>query len=295
MESLNLDYYYGNESEQFSFFRIPKVLFTDDHFKKMSAESKILYGMLLDRMGLSRMNGWVDKNNRVYIIYTIDEIMGNLNCGKQKAVKLMSELDSNKGIGLIEKKRQGLGKANLIYVKNFIIQNVVEKSDSVGANNTLQEVLKSKCNNTYNNNTDSNDIYHINQSKNKLDGYDAIRNRQYYYELIKKNIEYDIITVNNHRADDIDNIVNIMTDIASLPDESTIRVNSISLPVTVIRERFMMVKEAHIDYILDVLNDNPSDIKNIRAYLITTIFNAPTTISQYYKAKVNHDMKSWSL
>lgn len=336
MESLNLDYYYGNESEQFSFFRIPKVLFTDDHFKNLSAEAKILYGMLLDRMGLSRMNGWLDKNNRVYIVYTIDEIQKNMNCGKQKAVKLMAELDSDKGIGLIEKKRQGLGKANLIYVKNFIILDEENKFDSGtdntvkfkkyenqtsrsmnselqevpksklqkyenqtsgSMNNELQEVRKSKCNNTDNNNTDFSDTEsnHINLVKNKPDGYDAMRNKQYYYELIKKNIEYDIIIINNHRADDIDNIVNIMTDIVSLPDESTIRVNSISLPVSVIRERFMQINSMHINYILDMLNENPSDIRNIRAYLITTIFNAPTTISQHYRAKVNYDINTGAL
>ncbi len=114
MESLNLDYYYGNESEQFTFFRIPKVLFTDDKFKKLSAEAKVLYGMLLDRMGLSRMNAWLDKENKVYIIFTINEIQENLNCSKQKAVNMMAELDDKKGIGLIEKRRQGLSKLWLV-------------------------------------------------------------------------------------------------------------------------------------------------------------------------------------
>ncbi len=60
---------------------------------------------MLDRMGLSIRNGWLDKENRVYIVYTISDIMEDLNCADQKAGRLLSELDSVKGIGLIERKR----------------------------------------------------------------------------------------------------------------------------------------------------------------------------------------------
>ena len=112
------DYFYGAESEQFSFYRIPKVLFTEERFKAISAEAKVLYGLLLDRMSLSAKNGWQDKENRVYIIFTIEDIMEAMGCADQKAGKLLYELESK--CGLIERKRQGLGKPNLIYVKNFI-------------------------------------------------------------------------------------------------------------------------------------------------------------------------------
>lgn len=117
---LELDYYYGNEAEQYSFYRIPKVLFTDSRFKTVSVEAKVLYGLLLDRMALSVKNGWMDGYGRVYIIYTISDILETLGCAEQKANKLLGELDSAKGIGLIERKRRGLGKPNVIYVKNFI-------------------------------------------------------------------------------------------------------------------------------------------------------------------------------
>ncbi len=113
------DYYYGAESEQFSFFRVPKVLFTDGKFKGISSDAKILYGMMLDRMSLSRQSGWIDDENRVYIIYTLAEIMKDLDCGKDKGVHLIAELDE-RGIGLIERRKQGFGKPALIYVKNFI-------------------------------------------------------------------------------------------------------------------------------------------------------------------------------
>ena len=68
---MTLDYYYGDQAEQFSFYRIPKVLFTDSRFKDISAEAKILYGLLLDRMSVSAKNGWLDEQGRVFIIFTM--------------------------------------------------------------------------------------------------------------------------------------------------------------------------------------------------------------------------------
>ena len=115
----DFSYYYGSDAEQFNFFRLPKRLVRDKRFDKLTSEAKILYGVLLDRMTLSSQNGWVDDENRVYIIYTTKEVMREFNCSERKAISLMAELDTNKGIGLIEKKRRGLGKPNIIYVKNF--------------------------------------------------------------------------------------------------------------------------------------------------------------------------------
>ena len=118
-EILQLDYYYGIEAEQFSFYRVPRLLIKDERFKKLSSDAKLLYGLMLDRMSLSMKNEWFDDENRAYIIYTIDSIMEDLGCAKEKAVKVLAELDSVKGIGLVEKVRRGLGKPDIIYVKNF--------------------------------------------------------------------------------------------------------------------------------------------------------------------------------
>ena len=111
-------YFYSEQSEQFTFYRILKSLFTDQRFATLSSDGKVLYGLMLDRMGLSRKNGWVDKLGRVYIYFTLDEVMSSLSCAREKANRLMAELDL-RGIGLIETRRQGLGKANIIYVKDF--------------------------------------------------------------------------------------------------------------------------------------------------------------------------------
>jgi len=111
-------YFYNNQAEKFAFYRIPKTLFTDERFVNLSIEAKLLYGLMLDRMSISRMNGLIDSLDRVYIYFTLDEVMRCLHCAREKANKLIAELDT-RGIGLIETMRQGLGKPNIIYVKDF--------------------------------------------------------------------------------------------------------------------------------------------------------------------------------
>ena len=128
---MQYEYFYGAQAEQFSFYRIPKALFTEPNFRELSTDAKVLYGILLDRMSLSLKNQWLDAQNKVYIIFTVEEIMDALNCANQKATRLMVELE--KQAGLVERKRQGLGRPNLIYVKNFaatINVKSCEKGDS---------------------------------------------------------------------------------------------------------------------------------------------------------------------
>ena len=142
---IDFDYYYGKEAEQFSFYRIPKVLFTDIHFKGLSCEAKVLYGLMLDRMSLSLKNGWLDDNNRVYIYFTLEDIVELMNCGTGKAVKLLAELDGDKGIGLIKRVKQGQGKPTIIYVKSFVI-----KENAEGKNTESLDFQKSKVKNIQN-------------------------------------------------------------------------------------------------------------------------------------------------
>ena len=127
MPKTEFDYYYGIEAEQFTFVRVPKVLFTDkEHFGGLSNEAKLLYGLLLERMSLSRKNNWIDKHNRVYIIFPVEEIEESLDVGHEKALNLLKELDDQSGIGLVKKKRRGLCLPSILYVKNFIINGGVE-------------------------------------------------------------------------------------------------------------------------------------------------------------------------
>lgn len=132
MERLELPYYYGQETIQYAFYRIPKLLVTDERFQGISTDAKLLYGLLLDRMSLSLENGWVDEENRAYIYFPVEEIMERMHCKSEKAVKMLNELDGKRGVGLIEKKRQGQGKPQRIYVKKFTaldsIENLPEES-----------------------------------------------------------------------------------------------------------------------------------------------------------------------
>ena len=147
MPKTEFDYYYGVEAEQFTFVRVPKVLFTDkEHFGGLSNEAKLLYGLLLERMSLSRKNNWIDKHNRVYIIFLpVEEIEESLDVGHEKALNLLKELDDQSGIGLVKKKCRGLGLPSILYVKNFIVkgeQNTDRVPTSRSTENEFQEFGK---------------------------------------------------------------------------------------------------------------------------------------------------------
>ena len=141
------DYFYGQSGEVFSYFRVPKILFRDIKFKDLSTDAKTLYGILLDRMGLSVKNGWLDEQGRVYIIFPVQEVMDALGCADNKATKLFRELEK---FGLIERKRRGLGKPNLIYVKNFADPRCRNrgKNGSGAADSAQPEAAKSRGNKT---------------------------------------------------------------------------------------------------------------------------------------------------
>ena len=158
-KKMTFNYFYGTEADQFSFYRIPKALFTDSYFKDLSSDAKILYGLMLDRMSLSIKNQWFDDKNRAYIYFSIEDIMELLNCGRNKAIKSMRELDDETGIGLIEKRRQGFGKVNVIYVKTFMPEKADEKK--------FEEELKKFKKQTSVENEESTEVYISNFMKSQ--------------------------------------------------------------------------------------------------------------------------------
>lgn len=156
MNEVEFEYFYGGQSEQYTFYRVPKLMFTESIFQNLSAEARLLYGLLLDRMSLSRKNGWLDEQNRAYIVFTVADVMETLGCAEHKAVKLLSELDTGKGIGLIERKRQGLGKPNIIYIRNFAERSQIhhrENHNSGIVETAIQELQKSQLLNCDNDNS----------------------------------------------------------------------------------------------------------------------------------------------
>ena len=124
---LIFDYFHGDQADQFSFIRIPRKLMTDKLFADLSPLEKMLYALLLDRISLSSKNGWIDEQNRVYIIYQISDIMEDLGLGKKKAMDLLAELES---FGLVEKQRRGRGLPNILYVKSFLAVSETTSEES---------------------------------------------------------------------------------------------------------------------------------------------------------------------
>ena len=334
MQKIQFDYFTGMEAEQYSFYRVPKVLFTESCFKTLSCEAKVLY--------------------------TVEEIAELMNCGTQKAVKLVKELDSSNGIGLIEKKRLGLGKPNVIYVKNFMIREVPDQKptgncadlqseqedhkkiadlqskqkrhkvkttiqdygesqfqnsenhnsrmvettnpefpesqfkNSENHHSRIVEITNPECPKSQSNNTDINktDISEteINQSYPITSGNfqkkkDVMEEMEAYREVIHENIDYQY-----HAKEDVDELVELIIEVMMMPEDSMIRIAGVEKPVALVKSRFMKLNYSHIEYVLFCLNRNTTKVGNIKAYLLTALYNAPATINSYYQAEVNHDM-----
>ena len=374
MQKVQFEYFYNDDSDQYSFYRIPKLLFTEEYFSSLSCEAKVLYGLMLDRMSLSLKNKWFDEQNRAYIIFTIEDVMELLNCKSQKAVKIMKELDAEDGIGLIEKIRQGFGKPNIIYVKNFMIKEAEEQQqqvqqnelpkncenqnsviqnpadfsttvdgenqnsvmgkladfsivdgenqnsvmgkpadfstvdgenqnsvmrnpadfstvDSENQNSVIvkiknQECRKSKPNYTDYSKTDISKNNPIYLSKTELmDEMDT------YKIVVKKNINYTCFENDwSYDIKMIDELIDLIVEIMTLPDAVTVRIGGVEKKAALVKSQFMKLKKAHIEYVMNCLKKNTTKIANIRAYLLTTLYNAPLTMDSYYQAKVNYDL-----
>lgn len=477
MQKIQFDYFHGIEADQYSFYRIPKVLFTAGCFSSVSCEAKVLYGLMLDRMSLSVRNRWFDEEDRVYIVFKIEEVMELMHCGTQKAVRLMKELDTDSGIGLIEKKRLGLGRPNVIYVKNFMIREGVDqdmaglpadsgdgslerqfaeagegsienqpeeageggmekrpeeagggsmekqpaeagddsmekqaveaadgsmegqeegikdqvdgdgalqdpvtevqgtvilhketrresgdagsqglestpgkaagqaggqggnsrilkiktpefpKPESIGSESQEQgvsagkkagfpekkalcfenqhcrvlkikdqEFRKQKPNNTDYSNTELNDTDliepdHINPSCALALPSDVMEEMELYREMIRDKVSYGhFIAARSHLKGEVDELIELVVDVMMMPDNGTLRIAGVERPVAVVKNRFMKLEQPHFEYVTGCLRKNTAKVENIKAYLLTVLYNATMTMDNYYRAEVNHDM-----
>ena len=279
---MTLDYFYGQSGELFSYFRIPKALFQDSRFRQLSTDARTLYGILLDRMSLSVKNGWMDKQGRVYIIYTVREVQESLCCAEHKAVKLFRELEQ---IDLIERKRRGLGRPSLIYVKDFTTglsktRNLnCANSNSGVAQSAVQEPLKPQANKTDNNNTEMNkpDPIHLGNIREQLEDY--------FYQVLEVDL---LLRLCPDDEDTIYQIVDLLVDTCSTK-RKMLRIAGDDKPVEVVRSRFMKLNADHIRFVLDSLAENTVPVRNMKQYLLAMLYNAPTTMNLYYQNKTNHD------
>lgn len=346
MEKLDLDFYYGKESEQFTFYRLPKALITDERFKAVSNNAKLLYGLMLDRMSLSKKRGWLDEDNKVFIKYSLNNIEEDLNVSRKTAGNILKELES---IGLIEMVQQN-GIANIIYVKNFVseshestgksrvpkdkckiatgeemslVENMHQCNNDTSEDFTPVEKVH-QCNdytsedftpvqnlhqrnfntatsvesepilgeNLHTNNIESDN----NMIKNNLislsyQQVDPMDEATAYMEIIRENIEYDIMMSNKNwnDAEMYDELYQIICDVVCVP-RKTIRIAGEEYPYSLVKSKFLKLNSSHLQYVIGCMQNNTTKVANIKAYLITALYNAPNTMSHYYNAEVRHDL-----
>ena len=286
------DYFYGPQAEQFAFYRIPKALFTDPAFRSISTDAKVLYGLLLDRMSLSARNDWLDEQGRVYIVFTVEEIMESLACGNKKAVGLLRELEV--GAGLIERRRQGLGKPNLIYVKNFIEGNFLKcpNDTSVSVQSTVHDVSKGHGNKTDKNYTDLSetdpflsDVAAGTESEGKDD-------RTRYQEYFLRQFAFDSLVASCPDDEDmLREILELLVDTVC-SKRRFIRIAGDDKPAEVVKAQLMKLNSDHLRFVLMCLKENTTQVRNMRQYLLATLYNAPMTMHSSYAARVQHDFKT---
>ena len=360
---MKFNYYYGDEADQFSFIRIPKILLTGEAFADLSLQAKVLYGLLLDRMGLSVKNHWLDDDNRVFIIYQIAEIQEDLGYSKKKAMGFLGELEA---MGLVEKRKRGFGLPSIIYVKNFIIsemgtsrgvemgtsrdakeeldfeeQDAAEEENSDNGREKVENELKSpdyrtanmpkisktqgkhslkvsrgahmgtsrgdlsgttevpageplknntKYINTYLSNTESNQIL----SADEMGCDDEISQFKAYQEIIRKNLELDIMLDRYpFHQDVISGIYDLILEVVMSKSEY-ILISSDKYPTELVKSKMLKLNSSHLEYVLDCMASNTTKVRNIKKYLLATLFNAPTTMGSFYQSEVNFDMPQYA-
>lgn len=359
---MTFDFYFGSQAEQFSFIRIPKLLLLSPEFRELSIQAKMLYAVLLDRMSLSVKNHWMDEQNRVYIIYQVDEIVQDLGFTKRKAMDVLTELEQ---FGLVARKRRGRGLPNYLYVKNFLsglsafqpvgngqarsahsrtsasgrkesrsADTVTSPALTIGTISTgaaseqaihvgtfpqevqdplpletqkssLLEVQKSAplmnktdMNNTKMSKTNESHIVSnpiISEFKTLM-GYDGDAHTSVdpLREQIRDNISYADLKVSHPQDGDmINGIVELILEV-ELWTRPQIIISGTSFPTDMVQRRFMQLRRDHIEYVIECVHGNNTQVRNVKKYLLAALFNAGTTIDSYYDLLVQHDMASTS-
>jgi len=295
---MKLDYYYKEQADQFSFIRVPKLLMTDSDFAEVSLGAKLMYGVLLDRMGLSTKNRWLDEQGRVFIIYRVSDLQEVMGVTEKTAIKLLKELET---FGLVEKRRRGLGLPSLLYVKSFMNSpeslrtaetgsseesRTVQNDSSRTVNFTVQELPKTAA---LNNNTELNNTNNKSNLISSIDGFDEMDEDMLLFR-VRTQIDYDSLLI-AYPIDQafIDGVVDLIQEVlASKSDE--IQIASSMLPMKTVKERFRKIKYPQVEYVMNCFQNYHGKIKNVKKYLLAMLFNAPATMEGYYAAEVNYDM-----
>lgn len=349
------NYFYNDEAERFAFIAIPKKLMIDPEFCGITTDAKLLYALMLDRAALSRKNKWIDAQGRIYIYYKTEQVMEDLNCANAKVTKLMKELEKT---NLIERRRQGLGKPTMIYVKDFSSCGDEQLAGGIGMENTAgqetedaqstvdatsdnpdkrvsgveripyqdswnadfqshenyeskdlimehsgswflntnktcinkPQVSHTEHNNTEKNHTEVNTSDPISSGAGTVRKSNITRMRQAYKERFAEQLCYNaLIQDNPTEKDRIEEILNLLTEVCASTKEQVF-ISGENRPTEDVRRTFMRLNMYHIQYVLDSMDRNSTKIRNIRQYLLAALYNAPTTMHNYYRSALNNDM-----
>lgn len=289
-------FHYGPEAEQYTFYRVPKLLFTEPVFAKLSTDAKLLYGLLLDRMQLSIRNGWLDEAGKVYIYFTVESIMEALSCGNKKAGQLLAELDDKRGIGLITRVRQGLGKPDKIFVHKCVLPEMLKghvqkcQNDMSGhVEMTGLDMSKGHANKTDRNNTEYNETQSIYQTE-QIWMEDGTQEYEEYREYFMEQLYLDSLLADYpFDKETLYEILELLVETVC-SKRKTIRIAGDDKPAQIVKGRLMKLTGEHIRYVLSCMKENTTKVRNIRQYLLAALYNAPATINSYYSALVNHDL-----
>lgn len=284
-----LDFIRASEAEQFTFYRIPKALFTNVRYANLSVEAKVLYGLLLDRVSLSIRNHWVDEQDRVYIIFTNQEAAEALGCGGSKVTRLFKELEEQ--AELIQRKPRGLGKPCLIYVRHFLESSKApvqsrENHESGLVKTTSLESSILRPINTETNKTERIDIDSILSGI----GSDDDPMRHDYEQYLEERLQLEVLRGEYPgRSAMLDEIKALLVDTLCAKRKS-IRVCREDLPTATVKAQLMKLEADHIRMVMDGLLRNTTQVRNIKQYLLSCLYTAPSCMDIYYQSQVNHDL-----
>ena len=336
-------YYYGEDVLSKSFLILPKELVFTESLAKMSAKSKILYCVLRERLILSARNNWKDENGRIYLIYSIEKMAQDLFYSRATIMRMMDELEN---LGLIERRKQGLGKPNLVYLCNSETiaellsgadieieeweqgetehrltcqicnpeesrieqQEQIESEDcatdqqyqnwqSQNQNDPMtcqicnfQKYQDCNPNNTeYKNNNRYKHLsimYTVNHSRVQ----DRWMDRDCVEAFFRKKWEYDVLLQDGADADLLSVLLAVAVDTCSRKSTTIHRFGRREYTTAELRTQFSKLTMSHIQYVLYSLGQTTTRIHNIRAYLLTSLYNAPDTMTFYYSRKVYEDL-----
>ena len=269
--------YKSNECFEHSYYQIPMELFINSKYKdKLNSDSKLLYAFLLDRLSLSQKHNWIDEQNRIYLIFTRKEVQEKLCLSEKTVTKAFNQLAET---NLISEKRQGLGKANLIYVGKIEHENIpnikkeqLQTRKIYGSGAVENMVLEQEFFPTIKPNNINTNITNL-----ILSNQDMIDEVNSYANIFKQNIEYEVLIADSNNADLLQNITDIAIDTLNTAKDF-VYINSESKPTELVKSQLLKINPGHIEYVINCLKNNKNKIKNIKSYILTALYNSVNTM-----------------